>query len=1336
MLRKGGVFKKQAWLFAIVIIFTQAVLVAWSLYQEYQRTTSSEYSHLSDAARIADENISGSLRAIQILLRDVGEEVSRDKNFGAETLSNFMALHATAYPEVRTVISVDSKGIISSSTRKEIEGWDVHDRPYYADVLRDFGSRKTYISPLTIVKPTNVYAIIMSHATPAPDHSWAGVVSVTLELGKFHSLLASIRSDDGASAVALVGKDGTIISRAPEPEKFIGFSLEKGGVFERHITANEKQTFHRTTTLTDNIDKFVVIRTIASGSLYLVTAKPASEALKSWRSQLITQSMASVLLSIAVLIMTACAVRSANELTLSNEALVRHQNSLLERAEFTKAILNSVSPNIAIIDKSGIIIEVNAPWTTFGINNGMPHGRGGIGESYLGICQSAGSANPIAPAVADGILSVLSGNDPEFTLEYPCHSPDTERWFLMRVRALKGGQGGAVISHDDISNRILIERALNDALARSDETAHALAESEHFTRAVTDNLPGMVGYWDSGLRCKFANKHYLDWFGRSSQQMIGMTIQDLLGKSLFENNKQFILGVLSGVPQAFERTLVKPGGEVGHTWAQYIPDTDHVGTVKGFFVLVADITPIKDGELRLKEANDALTIAITRAEAANKAKSEFLASMSHEIRTPMNAILGLSEVLARTTLKPDQRECVDQVLQSGRSLLSILNDILDYSKVEAGRLELEAANFSLEEIFRSLAVILSINAKSKNIDIVIGSAPDVPTYLIGDGMRLQQVLINLAGNAIKFTDTGHIAVHVTMDMQHDQRVLLRFMVKDTGIGISEDTVSKLFAPFTQADNSTTRRYGGTGLGLAICRRLVDLMGGEIGVNSVDGQGSIFWFTAAFTVGTGPQEVRTCCSSDGLSVLVIDDNPESRTILCDTVAGLGWRCDSADSGEAALRQLAEGKKFDLVLVDWRMPGMDGMETARAIQTTHVSVNSPVIIMVTAFDRDEAASAPNASYVNGILVKPITASSLYDLVSRSCAAKAPLLSGSGSASVPPTSSNILNNLSILVVEDNTINQDVARRILELEGAWVEVVANGAEAVERLQENPSGYNIVLMDVQMPVMDGYEATRHIRTDLGLAKLPIIALTAGVMAADRQEALSAGMNDFISKPFDVTGLVLAVASHCGHENVPICELELISKKTDAIYDHNDLVARTGGKQSLIASILKRFKLITSTVVGQICKLIDDGDFEQAAQLMHTLRGTAGNIGAYRLSNCAAEYEAQLRTESVKIRSGDLDKLQYLISSTMHAIDALPDNHKFVEYPTSTEPTSLSGIATLMNLLAQNDVAAIDAFSRDMVWIKSFTDKATFEALSGAIENLEFSDALAIIKGADILGPN
>ena len=840
MTKKGEVFKKQAYSIAIILIFAQATLVAWNLYHEHQRIISSEYSHLSDAARIADENISGSLRAIEILIRDVGAEVSRLRNADAEAISNFMTSHAKVYPEVRTVISVSSKGIINSSTRDEIMGWNVHDRPYYAEVLRDFGNNKTYISPLILVKATNVHAIILSQAIPSPDHSWAGVVSATLELGRFHSLLASIRSDDGASAVALVGNDGRIISRAPEPERFIGLSLEKGGAFEQHIITNEKQTFHRTTTLTDNIDKLIVVRTISNGSLYVITAKPASEALRPWRNQLIDQATASTLLSISVIFMTGFAVKRTSDLTLSNVALTHHQNSLSERAEFTNSILNSVSPNIAIIDKSGIIIDVNDPWTTFGIKNGMPDGRGGKGESYLGICRSAGSDDPIAQAVADGILSVLSGDNAEFTLEYPCHSPNTERWFLMRVRALKGGQGGAVISHDDISNRISIERALNDALARSDETAHALAESERFTRAVTDNLPGMVGYWDSGLKCKFANKHYLDWFGRSSQQMIGAEILDLLGESLFEKNKQFIIGVLSGVAQAFERTIVKPSGEVGHTWAQYIPDISPAGAVKGFFVLVADITPIKDGEIRLKEANDSLTIARDKAEAANKAKGEFLANMSHEIRTPMNAIIGLSEVLARTTLTSDQRECVDQVLLSGRSLLSIINDILDYSKVEAGRLELESVNFSLEEIFRNLAVILSINAKSKNIDVVIGSAPDVPTYLVGDGMRLQQVLINLAGNAIKFTETGQISVRVTLDKQYDNHVLLRFIVKDTGIGISQDVVSRLFAPFTQADNSTTRRYGGTGLGLYLCRRLAEIMGGRIWADSTYGNGSTFY----------------------------------------------------------------------------------------------------------------------------------------------------------------------------------------------------------------------------------------------------------------------------------------------------------------------------------------------------------------------------------------------------------------------------------------------------------------------------------------------------------------
>ena len=530
-----------------------------------------------------------------------------------------------------------------------------------------------------------------------------------------------------------------------------------------------------------------------------------------------------------------------------------------------------------------------------------------------------------------------------------------------------------------------------------------------------------------------------------------------------------------------------------------------------------------------KETEATLRLAKEAADSANRSKSEFLANMSHEIRTPINAILGLAHVLSRTALNADQRDCLQKLSGSGKLLLNIINDILDYSKIEAGRLELERAEFSLPQILDALSTMMSSNAKSKNLELLIDVAGTVPDRLVGDSLRLQQVLMNLAGNALKFTEAGEVVVRIAVASRVGDDLVLRFEVKDTGIGIAPEALPGLFSSFTQADASTTRRFGGSGLGLAICERLVRLMGGEIGVHSEPGHGSTFWFTAPFALG-GPAVERPCCTPGGLSVLAVDDNVVARTVIGETVQSLGWRCDCVESGAEALGRLGEHNHYDLILMDWRMPGMDGLEAIRIIRRLYHDDKMPVIAMITAFDREDVVRAGGSTLVDGILVKPLTASMLYDFAAKTCEAVAVM-----PVQAPPDGSKTatLGGLTLLLVEDNSINQDVARRILELEGAGVVIAGNGREAIARLEDAPAGFDLILMDIQMPVMDGYEATRIIRADSRFASLPIIALTAGVMKPDRVDAQAAGMNGFVPKPFDVDLLVSTVAEHCHRRCAP-----------------------------------------------------------------------------------------------------------------------------------------------------------------------------------------------------------
>ena len=517
------------------------------------------------------------------------------------------------------------------------------------------------------------------------------------------------------------------------------------------------------------------------------------------------------------------------------------------------------------------------------------------------------------------------------------------------------------------------------------------------------------------------------------------------------------------------------------------------------------------------------------AEQASLAKSEFVANMSHEIRTPMNAILGLAHLLGRTALSAEQRDYVAKVNTAGHSLLSIINDILDFSRVEAGRLELERRDFHLGGVLEAVAAVMSVNAGAKALELVAGAAPAVPFGLNGDSLRLQQVLINLAGNAVKFTEQGEVSVFVELQEHragktNQDEVVLLFTVRDTGIGIAPEKLGALFDAFTQADSSTTRRFGGSGLGLTISRRLVELMGGEISVESEPGRGSCFQVRLPFALAAPEFDVAR--GPEGLDILIADDHQTSREVLALTAASLGWKAETVATGdqavEAVRRRLESGTQFDLLVLDWRMPGLDGLGAAEEIRAMVPPDRCPIIVLATAFGRDEDLRALAAVHVDAIVMKPLTAQALCDAVLEPYARRR----HATKVSADPCLDKVLCGLSILLVEDNVINQEVARRVLEKEGAAITVAADGRQAILRLKATPEAFDLVLMDVQMPIMDGYEATRLIREELGLRDLPVVALTAGAMASERTRAEDAGMNDFIVKPFDVDRMLATIKRH------------------------------------------------------------------------------------------------------------------------------------------------------------------------------------------------------------------
>ncbi len=891
------------------------------------------------------------------------------------------------------------------------------------------------------------------------------------------------------------------------------------------------------------------------------------------------------------------------------------------------------------------------------------------------------------------------------------------------------------------------------ASSAKDITDQRAAEQElRLMSKVFENAADPIQIQDLKGRIINMNETSVNMYGYSREEVLGQHVSMLVGEDTMPRARELFHRCLNG--EIIRNVDWERKGKDGKIYPLLLTmsllkdDDDNPIAVAS---IGKDISDLKEAENKLKAYKDhleelvekrtaELVKAMQMVQAASKVKSEFLANMSHEIRTPLNAIIGFSHLATQTRLDAHQHDLLEKIQNSSTILLGVINDILDVSKIDAGKLELESTTFDLDEVLNNVSSLVSLKAREKGLEVILDIEPDTSHMLVGDPLRLAQILTNLANNAVKFTDKGRVVMGCRARSSEAELVELEFFVRDSGIGLSREQQNNLFQAFSQVDTSTTRKYGGTGLGLYITKTLVEMMGGRIWVDSEPGHGATFFFTVWLhtTQDTSLLPAQSGARDSQGRILLVEDDPLCRRSMKRVLAAMYFRVTPMDNAQAGLEELESAlaqDPYDLVMMNWNMPGMDGLEAFKKIRHT-LNLPLPFILMMSVFDREDLGEKIDKIKIDGSLVKPATPSAILDTVMTALGRQyvATHIASRLYENLPPVEA--IAGAKLLVVEDNEINQEVIQGLLENHGFVVSLADNGKKALAALEEN--SYDAVLMDINMPEMDGYTACRKIRENMSFKFLPIIATTANAMAGDRQKALDAGMNDHVAKPIDLRNLLTVLRrwiAPAGNETQSPKEMGRSDKRSPSTSLGLDTLPginlqagleRLGGDIALYREILRKFALNQAGVAEELRKALETGDIETARVLSHTIKGVAGNISADKLFVAAAKLDRSLRSQNIERALEQLPVFAYHLERIVNSVKALENNNS-----NSAENDggldSFGKINSLLESLARmlkaNDTAARSVMQALSGHFKDPAVEKIYDRLAGQVSSYEFEEA-------------